>query len=110
MKQQSLFDKAAGERQRDDAIDKVHRGNADFVELAVVAIRRVAARNYRFTTDAVWAELQGVDAPREARALGAAMRIVQAEGLIIPTSEYKPSLRPACHRRPLRVWQAKEQP
>lgn len=59
-----------------------------------------------FTTDDIWqaATDANLDMPREPRALGAILHRLARERRITPTDRYVPSLRPACHRRPIRVW------
>lgn len=70
------------------------------------AVAHVAASGRPFTTDDVWAEL-GADAgvsTHERRALGAVMRWAVKRGICEPTDDYRPSTRPECHKRPVRVW------
>ena len=59
-----------------------------------------------FTSDDIWqaATDANLDVPREPRALGAILHRLAREHRIAPTDRYIPSLRPACHRRPIRVW------
>lgn len=59
-----------------------------------------------FTSDDIWqaATDANLDVPREPRALGAILHRLAREHRITPTDRYIPSLRPACHRRPIRVW------
>jgi hypothetical protein len=74
---------------------------------AIDAIRSVAGTAATFTTDEVWTVLdrRGVGGPPEPRAMGAAMRQAQRDGLCRPTDRVVPSVRPDCHRRPVRVWE-----
>ncbi|MCK9250668.1 MAG: hypothetical protein M0P31_17025 [Solirubrobacteraceae bacterium] len=60
------------------------------------------------TTDEVWSQLDwaGAGPPPEPRALGAVMRAAWKAGVIEPTEDYRPSNRPDCHRRPVRVWRS----
>lgn len=94
---------------RDEAIARVSRSHADWIPQALMAVRYIArARGHggTFTTDAVWAVLNGwgVGAPIEPRALGAAMRQASKLGLCEPTNLTSKSTRIDCHARPLRVW------
>lgn len=58
-----------------------------------------------FTTDDVWTQLgDRAQAVTEPRAMGVAMRAAAKAGLIVATPNYRPSHRPACHARPVRVW------
>lgn len=100
---------AAGERRREEAIDRVELNAVpDFLDAALACVRYLVLRGGVFTADDVWRQLKerGVPAPREPRAMGAVMRAAAAEGIVKPTDTWKLSTRPACHRRPLRVWRA----
>ena len=59
-----------------------------------------------FTTDDVWqaASDANLDVPHEPRALGAILHRLARQQMIVATDRYIASLRPACHRRPIRVW------
>jgi hypothetical protein len=59
-----------------------------------------------FTTDDIWqaATDNNLMIPHEPRALGAILHRLAKQNLITPTDRYIPSLRPVCHRRPIRVW------
>jgi hypothetical protein len=107
--QPTLFDAAAAEAAKIAAITKVER-NADpawKVEM-LGAVAAVARRMHKFTSDDVWEELHGSsDADtHEPRALGAIMKKAATAGIIVATSEYRPSCRVACHARPVRVWRS----
>lgn len=82
--------------------------NADesWVTAALAAVFRVASTREHFTVDHVWLEGEGLPSPREPRAMGSVMRVADKAGWISPTSDHWMSKRPACHRRPLRVWQS----
>lgn len=86
---------------RDKAIDRVEAGAPDFVT-EVTTIISLFAIGDQFTTDDIWRLCN--DRPREPRAMGAAMRHACKLGLCQPLKEWRLSTRPACHRRPLRVW------
>lgn len=91
---------------RDEAIQRVGEGAGDtWMRMAIHTIADVAAEEGEFTTDEVWAEFERREMlPRERRAMGAAMKQAAAQGFIQATSEYRPSARPKCHARPVRVW------
>ena len=59
-----------------------------------------------FTTDDIWqaATDANLTMPHEPRALGAILHRLARRRIIVATNQYVPSLRPACHRRPIRVW------
>lgn len=108
MSQPSLFDVPEGERRKRDGMDRAEEHavppwNND-VDLAIL---RAARRLDLFTTDDVWAELQGLPAwTHEPRAMGPAMRRACGFGWCKPTDAFWLSKRPDCHRRPLRVWES----
>jgi len=88
--------------QRDLAIDRVEAGAPnDWIERAVYVIRQLTRERVFITTDEVW---ERMDAPPEPRAMGAAMRRAQREGIIRPSDQVRNSNRPACHARPIRIW------
>jgi hypothetical protein len=103
-----LFDAGAGAERRDEAISAAEQSEPGFCAAAIMAVMRVAKRLPLFTTDDVWMELQsdGVGAPVEPRAMGAVMRSARMQGIAEPTDRVSSSERPACHRRPLRVWRS----
>lgn len=69
-------------------------------------VRELAARPLTFTTDDVWARLDGVveDTPRDRRAMGLVIKAAAAEGLIEHTGRWVKSERSECHGRPVAVW------
>lgn len=92
---------------RDSAIDATEEhADEKWLGLAVRAIRYVARSHAYFTTDDVWDVLEtyGISAPREPRAMAAAMRQAQLEGTIRATSDYRASGRVVSHARPKRLW------
>jgi len=104
----SFSDPDAGQQRRDDAVAGVGKSNKEFVMAGIEAARRVAKRMTTFTADDLWMDLylNGVQPPVEPRALGAVMTAVEREHIGEPTRDFKLSVRPACHRRPLRVWKS----
>lgn len=103
------YEAAEGERQREEAISQVEaHAESGWLANAMSAIRLVARSRERFTTDAVWAVLDTwkIPPPHEERALGAAMRNAQKNGVCQATDDWSLSVRAACHRRPLRVWRS----
>jgi len=92
---------------RDDAIDQVEEhADKEWLDLAVRAIRYAAKQLSYFTTDDIWdiLETYKIEGPHEPRAMAAAIRRAQAEGIIRRTSDYAPSARKESHARPKRVW------
>jgi len=101
----TLFDRIAqGEASKADAISRVVAGtDAEWRAAALAVIWRLALRGEPFTTDDVWGRLTGYATP-EPRAMGGVIKSAQAIGMIKPTGEWVLSSRPACNRRPVRVW------
>ena len=103
--QPSLFDALTGAQLRDDAIERVAEHAAPgFLDLAVLAIERVARARPRFIVDAVWQELGDAVSTHEKRAMGAAMQQGRRLGFIDPTDDFAPSDQPQCHANPRRIW------
>jgi len=93
---------------RDDAIDRVERNNRVFVAEAMEAVRKTAKTLPFFTTDDVWANMNGnVPDTVEPRAMGSVMRTAAHAGLIERTNETQNSMMAACNNRPKRVWISK---
>lgn len=93
---------------RDIALDRVKAAApVDWFTACRRAIRYLALTRTTFTSDDVWERLRTypVEIP-EPRAMGAAMRGARLDGLITPLPEWRISKRPACHCRPVRVWQS----
>lgn len=80
----------------------------EWMTAAAQAVETVARRLPEFTTDDVWAELSKTTAETpEGRAMGAVMRAAQKNRVAVPIKDrYKPSIRPDCHGRPVRVWRS----
>jgi len=99
---------AEGERLRDEAIDRVEQhAPPDWADEALNVVIGLAREEGReFTTDAVWAGLNGAQPP-EPRAMGAVMRKAVMLGWIEKTDRMEMSKRPRCHRRPLTVWRSR---
>jgi hypothetical protein len=84
------------------AIKKCERGSdAEWIASAIEAIEMVALEQEQFTADDIW---RFVDPPREPSALGVALRRAAKAGVCKVSNEYRQSIRPSTHRRPLRVW------
>jgi len=95
---------------RDEALARVMR-NADsqWTKTAALLIMDVADSTDEFTTDEVWSALHRVDArTHEPRALGAVMKSLASAGLIVATDNWRQSIRPECHARPVRIWRRAE--
>lgn len=91
-----------------DALERVD-ANADdrWRAAAREAVRAVAERGGYFTTDDVWHELERTGSvTHDGRALGSVVKWAAKQGLCAGTDEYRPSRRPECHQRPVKVWRA----
>ena len=100
---------ALGTALRDAAMAQVDAAAPpDWRSDAEQAVLYVARRRERFTTDAVWAVLDNwlVAQPPEPRALGPLMKSACSWGWCEPTPVWHLSVRPACHRRPVRVYRS----
>jgi len=87
---------------RDEAIARVEEhAPIDWMEQARRTVLRLSEGRAFFTSDDVW-EILG--SPPEPRALGAVMQRLSREGKIQATREWRQSVRPECHARPVRVW------
>lgn len=101
----NLLDLIAATEARDEALRRVAT-NTDPTWATDIEniITRLATDT--FTTDDIWqaATDANLDMPHEPRALGAILHRLARRRIIVATNQYVPSLRPACHRRPIRVW------
>lgn len=96
-----------GERLKNAAIMAVGNSNDAWIKRTLHRIYLIARHRSEFTTDAVWAVCsEEGDFPGEPRAMGAAMRRAASEGICEGTDRTVRSVRPACHRRDIRVWRS----
>ena len=107
--QPSLFDEPQAIALAEEAIEQVGL-NADQVwaSEALKVVQMLSIQRHDFTTDDVWEwmnQLHPTMTTHEPRAMGAVMRKASADRLCAPTERYSKSLRPECHRRPIRIWQ-----
>jgi hypothetical protein len=101
LRQGELF-KADGMRRAEAHAPVSWRGWAE------LAVRHVAERRERFTTDPVWTLLRSwnIPLPPEPRALGPLMQASITWGWCEPTGEYVKSVLPQNHRRPIAVYRS----
>lgn len=100
-----VFDEELAERERDIGIARVEASTDEWQQEALTTIREIAQRQQAVTTDDVWLEL-GRDEIIEGRAMGAAMKMAAKLGYIRRTDTTQKSLRVACHRRDIRIWES----
>jgi len=102
------LDLEAGRKAADEAIGhSAQAANYEWWNAAVSAVVFCSHQSGTFTTDDVWTMIPVEFQTREPRALGAVMRNLQEQGVIVPTGEYRPTERPKAHGRPVRVWRGR---
>ncbi len=92
-----------------EAIEAVEIGNLEWIEraekLATYRVSVIKKSGFtRVSTDDIWGAVISAGIPKEPRAMGALMRRLQKAGVIYPLNKWVPSVRYACHSRPVRVW------
>lgn len=95
---------------KQEAIDRVELGNAEWIDEAYAAwLIHGAGPGAHVTSDDVWAAVGEFTAaqPQEPRAMGAVLRRLQRYGYLKPLKKWQPSTRACCHGRPVRVWVVK---
>lgn len=94
-----------GEALRDQGMARVAAANPDWIEAARAALLRVAGERAFFTAQDLWPHLEGYGVT-DNRALGPVLRWGAKNRFIAATHGHELSERPACHRRPVRVWRS----
>jgi hypothetical protein len=92
-----------------EAIERVDRhASEDWKTACASAITEAARRWTRLTSDQVWEVLaeRGVTEPHEPRAMGPMMVQAVRLGVLKATDDWEPSVIPARHRRPCRVYES----
>jgi hypothetical protein len=99
-----------GKKLKKQAIETVER-NADPIwkTNAKRAVMHLAQTRATFTADDVWRLLdeRGEESPREPRAMGAIMTAAAKAGIVEASTQWVESVRPECHRRPVRIWESR---
>lgn len=104
------LDAEAGATARDEALAALAEHDDDQVaailRLGLIPLLEVlVGPDPEFTADDVWVQMgDAAETSAEPRALGAAMHAARKVGLVTATDTFRPSARPAAHRRPIRVW------
>lgn len=99
-----------GAARRDAAIEAVRNAaSKDWRAAAHGVVKFLASTQDEFTTDDVWLYMDrfGKSPPREPRAMGAVIDEARKSGIIESAGRYIESIRPVCHRRPVKVWRRK---
>ncbi len=93
-------------RKREKAIAQVEsNAEPERRTLLLWTVREVSQRVPTLTSEDVRLAYRGTE-PHEPRVLGAVMREAKRQGWIEPMDEWRQSIRPECHRRPMRVWRS----
>lgn len=103
----SLWDPQPAAAARDEALARVESHSPHWRVFADLAVRAVARRQTRLSSEDVWRELdrQGVPRPPEPRALGVVMRKAIREELIRPDG-WTTSTDPKSHADPMRLYRS----
>lgn len=101
-------DPRQGSLLRDEAIDQVEEhAQEEWKKAAYNVVVYIAKHRVEFTTDAVWSLLDRISfVTHENRAMGAIMRRAANRGVCVRTDRTTQSVRPECHRRPIRIWRS----
>lgn len=93
---------------RDCAIQQAdHHADQRWKQAALETVRRLAEQLDEFTTDEIWAVLDGLNVDtHEPRALGAVIRQASRKGWITKTGRTRQSQRPECHARDIAIWRS----
>lgn len=76
-----------------------------WIDTCTKIVRHLASLGGRFTTDDVWDLLEETGlSTKEPRAMGAVVRKLSSDRVIVGAGEYWVSRRPECHQRPVKVW------
>lgn len=102
--------RALSVRAKRTAIAQVQRNaNPEWMDAFRLALENVARNQWRFTSDAIWEELERGTCPpqHEPRAAGAVVVKAIKDKVIFPvTNLFWKSERPLCHNRPKQVYQS----
>jgi hypothetical protein len=104
-----LFDGKRAAEARDLALEAVERGaDEEWKKRARSVVHDCACALATFTTDDVWLllDIEGGATTQERRALGTIMRQAALAGWCSKANRTIKSVRIACHRRDLAVWQS----
>lgn len=96
---------AEGERLKKESIEQVDKANQFWVDRAVQVGKGIAQSRAggTMTADDIYPAMGGLVCT-ENRAMGAVMKHLADAGIIEYTERTVRSVRPECHRRPIRVW------
>lgn len=102
-----LFPPTPAATARDRALAQVADHACEgFIDLAVLAVERVARKRAAFIVDDVWAEFDDAATTHDKRAMGPVMAIARQLGYIAPTADFVASKQVQCHANPRRVWKS----
>jgi len=75
-------------------------------EVAYLTAIQVATRQRTLVSEDVWDNMPAGTETHEPRAMGAIMRRLRKDNIIVPTEQFIVSTSPKGHGRPSRVWQS----
>lgn len=90
------------------ALEKVEQAaNQEWLQRATERVRYLCQTRYEWCSDDVWSYLDTLDiVTGDNRALGAVIRKAAMDGWCAGTDRVVKSKRPACHSRPVALWQS----
>lgn len=97
----------SAEQLRDAALEQVEENaNAEWTQLVLEVIEKLAQGYFVITSDDVWQELENYPhiTTHQPSAMGAMFKRAASLGYITPTDRFVTSKRPSSHARPIRVW------
>jgi hypothetical protein len=95
------------EQARDEAIDRVDRNaDRDWMEVAYETGVRLARSRESFTSAEIFDAMPSAATTHEPRAMGAVMRKLKRDGVVVATDRFVTSSSLLAHGRPSRVWRS----
>lgn len=93
--------------ERDKAIDLVEaNASHNWKNVAYVTALAIAVRQRTLVSEDVWEHMPEGTYTHEPRAMGAIMRQLRKDNIIVPTGEYTISKSPLGHGRPSHIWKS----
>jgi hypothetical protein len=104
--QQSIFDIA--ERKKTEGMEAAYRhADTRWKQAAVEYLKHLVETQKYITSEQVVMHLNGQGiVTGENRAIGSIMKAFERTGTITSTGRFAESVRPECHKSPVRIWQS----
>jgi hypothetical protein len=104
----TVIDLAAAREARDNALDRVAVGRAEWIEHALAVVGFLAENMREFNADDFWLACDDAElpSPDERRVFGVVMLKARKAGLVESTGRFVACKRPGCHAMPIRVWRS----